>query len=58
MIVNKCEHCKRFIVRGVTNEFKEPFCDKKCYEKYCVNHKYTPNTDNLKPFDNLTSNSI
>ena len=49
MLVYECKHCGQLVWDGMINEFEEVFCNRTCYERYCIDNGYEPHQENLKP---------
>ena len=52
-----CKQCGQFSLLGYVNEHKEHFCSQRCYERYCMQHGYTPHSERLMLFKNEENNS-
>lgn len=56
MLAIRCKHCDQFSFIGYTNEYKEEFCSKECYTKYCFENNCEADLDKLVMIEELNNN--
>jgi hypothetical protein len=56
MLAYPCKYCKRFTVLGYVNKYDEHFCTEACYQKYCNDHNYNYNPEDIWEIDNPPKN--
>lgn len=53
-----CKQCGQFSLLGCINEYKEHFCNIKCYENYCRQHNYEFHPEKLKGLNSEQFNEL